>query len=123
MKTALLKGESIVKEGVANRQAGFESVGGHLYLTSKRLIFESHDFNFQTGITIIDINDIANVGSSFPNALKIETTEKARVYFICRKRKEWVPEIENVKEKIIGNSNGKWNKILREEEFSPLKEG
>ncbi len=45
MKTQLNINEEIIKKGGANLQKGIEAVGGFLYLTNERLIFESHKFN------------------------------------------------------------------------------
>ena len=123
MKNALSKGEDIIMDGAATRQKGHELVGGHLNLTPTRLVFESRELNVRDGTTVIEIEDIASVESSFPNVLKIETTEKEVIFFSIWKRKEWVAEIENAIEKRMANSDKRWNKILREEELSPLKKG
>ena len=40
MKTELNPNEALIKKGGANLQKGAESVGGYLYLTDQRLIFE-----------------------------------------------------------------------------------
>jgi hypothetical protein len=58
MKTELLKGEQILKAGAANLQKKIETVGGKLYLTNQRLIFEAHKFNFQRGVTEFQISSI-----------------------------------------------------------------
>jgi hypothetical protein len=97
MKSALSKGEEIIMDGAATRQKGGELVGGHLYLTPTRLVFESRELNVRNGTTVIEIEDIAGAESSFPNVLKIQTSKKEVVYFSCWKRKEWVAEIENLK--------------------------
>lgn len=47
MRMPLLSGEQLIKEGFANLQRGWEALGGRLYLTNQRLIFESHPFNIQ----------------------------------------------------------------------------
>ena len=53
MKTELNHNEKLVKKGGANLQKGVETVGGYLYLTNQRLIFEAHAINIQGGNTII----------------------------------------------------------------------
>jgi len=58
MKTPTLPGEAIFKEGAANLQSGIETVGGRLSLTNRRLVFESHAFNVQTGATIIPLESV-----------------------------------------------------------------
>ena len=45
MKFELRQGEQIIKEGKANLQREWETVGGKLYLTNQRLIFEAHKLN------------------------------------------------------------------------------
>lgn len=45
MNTILLPGEMTVKEGPGNMQRGIETVGGRLYLTNMRVIFEAHALN------------------------------------------------------------------------------
>ena len=60
MNTEILSGETIIKQGPANLQRGIETVGGFLFLTGQRLIFESHKSNYQTGTTIIDLKDISD---------------------------------------------------------------
>lgn len=71
MKTQLGAGETIVKQGGANHQRGMETVGGMLYLTTERLVFESHAFNFQTGSTIIDLRDVARVEPAWTKFLNL----------------------------------------------------
>ena len=61
MKTQLLPGETLIKDGAANLQRGIETVGGRVHLTSQRLVFESHAINVQTGITIIPLESITGV--------------------------------------------------------------
>lgn len=39
---------------------GWEGVGGRLYLTNRRLVFESHAINLQTGTTDIPLADIVD---------------------------------------------------------------
>lgn len=39
--------ESVIKEGAANLQKNIETVGGKLFLTEQRLIFEARKFNVQ----------------------------------------------------------------------------
>ena len=49
------------RDGMASIQRGIETVGGSLYLTTQRLIFESHALNIQTGKTIIPLGDVKDV--------------------------------------------------------------
>lgn len=61
MKTDLVVEEIVVRAGPANLQRRSETVGGRLYLTNLRLIFESYAFNAQTGTTIIALTAITGV--------------------------------------------------------------
>jgi hypothetical protein len=58
MKTELRKGEQVVKEGSANLQRNIETVGGKLYLTNQRIVFEAHKFNVQRGATEVELSNI-----------------------------------------------------------------
>ena len=53
-------GKELIKVN-ANLFRGFEAVGGKLTVTNKRLIFNSHSFNIQSGTTEILFKDIADV--------------------------------------------------------------
>ncbi len=107
MNTNLLNGESIIKEGKANLQRGIETVGGHLYLTAQRLIFESHKFNVQQGTTIIDLGNINEVTKCwtkflnliplYPNSIKVETRDNKQYKFVCFGRKDWISATEGSK--------------------------
>ncbi len=84
LKTDLHPGETVVRDSRANLQRGAETVGGHLYLTDQRLIFESHAVNVQRGATEIALADVADarkVWTKFlgaiplaPNSIAVRTT-------------------------------------------------
>ena len=103
MKTALLSGEVPVKDGAANLQRGIETVGGRLYLTSQRVLFESHSFNVQTGATAIPLTSITDVRKSwtkflnlvplFPNSVAISTTDGNEYRFATFGRQLWIDAI------------------------------
>ena len=46
MKTKLTEGEQVIRKGKANHFVGITNVGGNLYLTNKRVIFETNALNF-----------------------------------------------------------------------------
>ena len=104
MNTELRAGENIVKEGLANLQRGAETVGGKLCLTSKRLVFESHRFNIQTGATEIPLESITLVTPCWtkflgflpiaPNSLSVKTDDGAEYRFVLWKREAWVMALE-----------------------------
>jgi hypothetical protein len=105
MKTAFLSGETPVKDGPANLQRGIETVGGWLYLTNQRLIFESHAFNIQTGRTIILLVNITgtrkcwtkflNLIPLFPNSVAVATKEGKEYRFVTFDRQTWIDAIDN----------------------------
>lgn len=104
-QTPLQPGESLVKESRANLQRGIESVGGQLYLTNRRLIFESHKFNVQSGATEIPLADVAEVGKVWtkflgaiplaPNSIAVATTDGHAHRIVCSKRGEWMDAIRS----------------------------
>lgn len=108
MKTPLQPNEVIVKEGMANATRGMEGVGGKLYLTNQRLIFESHDFNFQTGPTFINLSDITESGIGrtmvfnlfrlTPNMFYVVSNGQ-RFEFTVYGRKDWKTVLDDAKTK------------------------
>lgn len=103
MKTQLLPDETVVKEGLANMQRGIEAVGGKLYLTNQRLIFESHAFNIQRGATIIPLSSVMGVRKCWtkflnlipiaPNGIAVSSTEGKKYRFVTWGRQEWISAI------------------------------
>ncbi len=67
-------------EVCANLWRGWEAVGGELYITDRRIRFESHSLNVQVGATEILMSEVKAV-SRFtnlgwvPNGVLVETTE------------------------------------------------
>jgi hypothetical protein len=57
----MLEGEAAVRDGAANHQRGLETVGGRLFLTDRRLVFESHGLNLQNAPTVIDLADVSGI--------------------------------------------------------------
>ena len=107
MKTILKVDEKLVKKSPANHQRGIETVGGMLYLTTERLIFESHSLNFQTGETIISIPEINNLRKNwtkflgiipiFPNTLVVTSGSGHEDNFVLFRRTTWINEINKLK--------------------------
>ena len=103
MKTPLLPGEIPVREAPANLQRGLETVGGRAFLTDRRLIFESHAFNIQTGATVIDRADITGaipcwtkflgVLPLFPNSMAVSTRDGGEYRFVIGQRAAWIAAI------------------------------
>jgi GRAM domain len=104
MKTPPLPDESPVKEGAASLQRGIETVGGRLYLTNQRLVFESHALNIQTGDTVIPLLTITgarkcwtkflNLIPLFPNSIAISTKGGKEYRFVAVGRQVWIEAIE-----------------------------
>lgn len=104
MKTELRQDEKLVKYGAANLQKNIETVGGKLYLTNQRLVFESHKFNVQSGVTEVEL---CNIQSSekcwklflgffplFPNSLAVYTKQGKEFRFVLFGRGAWAAAIE-----------------------------
>jgi hypothetical protein len=99
MKTKLNSHEILVKSGAANLQKGVETVGGKLYLTTQRLIFEAHKINIQGGVTDIKLSDVNTsklVWTKFlgliplvPNSLAVILKNDKEYRFVLFGRKVW----------------------------------
>jgi hypothetical protein len=103
IKTELNINEILIKKGGASLQKGLETVGGHLYLTSQRLIFEVHAINIQAGNTIIDLSNIdstekcwtkfLNVVPLMPNSLAVHSKSGEEYRFVLFGRGAWQAKI------------------------------
>ncbi|GAA3283206.1 GRAM domain-containing protein [Nesterenkonia halobia] len=103
MKTELDAGETVLKSSNANLQRGAETVGGRLHLTDRRLIFESHAFNIQSGASVVGLGEIVDaepVWTLFlnsipvmPNSLAVRTRDGGELRFVLFGRKTWRREI------------------------------
>jgi hypothetical protein len=106
-KTTLEPGESPLKEGRANLQRGAETVGGRLFLTNRRLIFEAHIFNAQRGGDQIQLGQIAEMQPAWtkffgvipvvPSTLSVRTDGGAEYNLVCRGRGAWMEAIQEAK--------------------------
>ena len=105
MNTPLRPGERMIREGVANLQKNIETVGGKLFLTDQRLIFEAHALNFQGGTTEVAL---ANVQSTVPcwtkflgiiplvpNSLAVITSQGVEYRFVLFGRHAWAAAIDS----------------------------
>ena len=108
MKSDLNPNESIVKEGPANLQKGIEAVGGRLFLTNQRVVFESHAMNIQAGVTEIPLGEVESIQPCWtkflnlipiaPNSLAV-TTADAEKRFVLFGRSAWKVAIDEEKER------------------------
>ena len=103
MKTEMKPNEQVLKQGGANLQRGLETVGGKLYLTNQRLVFEAHKLNIQTGNTEINLSDIQSIEKCWtkllgiiplmPNSLAVYTKTAKEYRFVLFGRGAWAEEI------------------------------
>lgn len=103
METQLQAGEALLKQGRANLQRGLETVGGRLYLTTVRLIFEPHRFNVQTGVTSVLLQEIAGVRKCwtrflgllplFRNSVTVATADGKTLRLVVAGRAAWIGAI------------------------------
>jgi len=98
LKPKLIEGEVIESHGSANLFRGFESVGGILFMTNKRLIFNSHKFNLQTGQTSIDYSEIKEItgrktAKLFNNGVRIIDSNGKKYDFVVNEREIWIEQI------------------------------
>ncbi len=107
MQTKLEAGEAILRKSPANYQRGIEAVGGRLYLTQQRLIFEAHAFNIQTGATVVPLPSITALRKDwtllfgaipvFPNCLVVSSQAGEDNRFTLFRRTPWIEEIQKLK--------------------------
>lgn len=103
MKTALEPDEEIKKEGRANVQRGLETVGGHLYLTDLRLVFEPHEQNVQIATITLYLSDVKSIKAAWtkflsfipvaPNSLKVSLGSGEDYKFVLSDRSHWASSI------------------------------
>lgn len=104
MKTELKQNEQIIKQGAANLQKGLETVGGKLYLTNQRLVFEAHKINIQGGSTEINLSDIQSSEKCWtkflgfiplmPNSLAVYVKAGKEYRFVLFGRGAWAAAID-----------------------------
>ena len=95
-------GERLLRQGPANHFRGWESVGGWLYLTDKRLLFKSHKFNVQNHELSLPLAEIVSAQPAMtawivPNGLKVDTGcgfER----FVVSSRGDWADDIMHAKQ-------------------------
>lgn len=98
-KLDLAPDEKLIHDGPANMQRGMETVGGWLFLTDSRLVFSSHAFNVQRGVTDIPLRSIRSVQPCWtkflgflpisPNSLAVHA-DTAEHRFVVFERSRWM---------------------------------
>lgn len=106
MKLPLDSGEFFIKEGAANLQRGMETVGGHLYLTNFRLIFEPHAINIQRKTEIVPVAAVQclkpcrtkflDLIPLTDNSMAVFTHPGQEFRFVLYSRDSWISEIEKL---------------------------
>ena len=92
--------ENIIYEDGANLFSGtWVAVGGKLFLTNKRLIFNPHKYNFQKGETSIDLSEITEISKRktsriMDNGLRIVTKDNEKYDLVLNDRDEWFKQLE-----------------------------
>lgn len=90
--------EIILKEGAANHLKAIEGVGGKLYLTNQRLIFESHSLNVQTHVESVPLTSIVSIEAKHSDfisrKLSVYLSNGSKEKYHVYKRKNWVKEIK-----------------------------
>ncbi len=104
MKTEMKQNEQLIKKGAANLQKNIETVGGKLYLTNQRLVFEAHYINIQGGSTEIELSDVQSSEKCWtrflgfipimPNSLAVYTKAGKEYRFVLFGRGAWATVIE-----------------------------
>ncbi|MDQ3721013.1 MAG: GRAM domain-containing protein [Actinomycetota bacterium] len=94
----------VVREGRANLQRGAETVGGRLFLTDRRLIFESHKLNVQKGPTVLGLDEIESVEKAWtkflgvvplaPNSLAVRTRGGSEHRLVLPRRADWLEALQ-----------------------------
>lgn len=97
--SSITNGAAVIYCGGANHFKGKEAVGGFLYLTKDELIFKSHNLNFQSHETRIEIRHIENIKKVntlglIPNGMMIVSNDGICDRFVVNNRKKWLAEIE-----------------------------
>ena len=99
MKTKLMDGERLLAGEMANLFRGWESVGGRLYVTNRRVIFEPHFLNFRRRVTEMPLTEIEEVRPRntlglIPNGMEVETCEGVRYQFVVWGRERIIDMIQ-----------------------------
>lgn len=98
METQLREDERLLRQGAANMWRGVEAVGGRLYLTSLRMVFESHCLTVQTGVTVIELSQISAAGPHnalllIPNGIAVRRSDGSTETFVVWRRGLWLSAI------------------------------
>src|SRR5262249_29335551 len=98
----LSEGERLLKHGLANHYRGMVNVGGWLYLTDRRLLFQPAPGNFHKQDLSIPLTEVTDVEACMtlgiiPNGLRVKTTATTE-RFVLWGRRAWQEEILRARE-------------------------
>jgi hypothetical protein len=90
--------ENIELEASANLFNGIEAVSGKLFLTNKKLIFNSHKINIQKGQTNIEYDNMSEISKRktanlIDNGLRIKDLNGKQYDFVINSREEWIKKL------------------------------
>lgn len=100
VKIVIEKDETILFETAANHFKGIEAVGGKLFLTNKRLVFKSHNINFQNHELSVPLSDIELVGryktlGLVNNGLSVTTSDNNVEKFVVEQIESWINQLRD----------------------------
>jgi hypothetical protein len=103
-------GEKIMAEVLANLFRGWEAVGGKLYITDRRIRFESHRWNARSGPTEIPLREVRAVApidnlGYIPNGMLVETEGGMSFRFVVWRRQRLMELIQTGVLKAGGGQN------------------
>lgn len=98
-KINLAENETILFEAPANHFKGIEAVGRKLCLTNKRLVFQSHKFNFKNHQLSMPLSNIAEVNryktlGITNTGLSITTADNVIEKFVVQQPAEWIKQLK-----------------------------
>jgi GRAM domain len=108
--------EEPLRDGPANLQRGWETVGGRLFLTTRRLVFEPHGLNAQQHRFVLRLTDIDAVSKCWtkllglipvaPNSLAVEARDGTTYKFVLVGRGAWAEAILDAIDRAEGREPG-----------------
>ena len=89
----------LFEEGASLFRGALIAVGGKLFLTDKRLVFNSHKYNFQNGETSVLLSDITEISKRktmgiVDNGLRVRTKNNLKYDLVVNNRDEWFEQLE-----------------------------
>lgn len=101
MKIPLNRDESIISKKSANLFRGFFAVGGFLYVTNQRLVFEPHALNFRGHPFELEISGVTQVKTRntlgvIPNGVSITQKNGTEYKFVVWGRAELISQLKRL---------------------------